>query len=205
MIARTECERNIVTMIALVAGAIFINAVVLITLQIILSQHMDPLNNVICIAISTFCGFVAFPCILMRKMYNPPLNSLGLCELRPLDWLSFAVSIAAVMGAFLHAKKQIDWFLLLIVQNLIVAFSEEFICRGVFIFTLNRGIKSKLIVGIISIMVFVFVFHSGAPLMENLIWRLPMSIVIVSIYLKRNSIYIPFAIHFTYNIIVSLV
>lgn len=205
MVIKVECEKNLVCMVALIAGALFINAAVLIMLQILLSQHMNQLINVICITVSTCCGFVVFPAALFRRIYNTTFRSFGLSNPKPADYAIIMLSAIAVTVAFFCAKQQANYFLLLIAQNFVVAFSEEFICRGALIFSLNKVIKSNAIIAIIAIVIFVFIFHSGAPVVENLIWRLPLSILIVCIYLKRGSIYMPFAIHFAYNVIVSLI
>ena len=202
---KIEREKNVVIIIALIIGAMFITAVVLVLSQAMLSQYMNQLCNVVCVSIATICGFVLFPVVLLRKAYAVSPQALGICKPVLYDWLMVATAIATVTGVWIVSQKQPYWLLLLIVQNLVVAGSEEFLCRSALTFILERTIKSRLLVGIISIVIFVFVIHSNATVVENLIWRLPISVLLVCIYMKRKSIYIPYVIHFTYNIIVSII
>lgn len=198
-----EREKNVVSLIALVIGAMFITAILLVLTQVIILQHMNQLYNVVCVSISTICGFVLFPIALMRCLYTLSLQAIGICKPVLYDWVALVIATVVAISVLVFSRKQTEWLLLMIVQNLIVAGSEEFLCRGSLIFILGKTIKNRILVGITAIIIFVFIIHSNATIVENLIWRLPVSVLIVCIYMKRKSIYLPIAIHFTYNIIVS--
>ena len=181
----------------------FITAILLVLTQVIILQHMNQLYNVVCVSISTICGFVLFPIALLRCLYTPSLHAIGICKPVLYDWVALVIATVVAISVLVLSRKQTEWLLLMIVQNLIVAGSEEFLCRGSLIFILGKIIKNRILVGITAIIIFVFIIHSNATIVENLIWRLPVSVLIVCIYMKRKSIYLPIAIHFTYNIIVS--
>ena len=194
---------NIVILIGLVVGSLFIQGVLMILLQVIFKEWMSPLTNAITVCIALLIATLFCPYLIMRKIVNCPMTELGFKK--PTRHEIFIAVFIVVTGIFVAWMLTRQWEAVLIISlhNIFIAFSEEFIARGCMFAQLRRIYQKDWFVLIISTLIFVFVFHSNAPLIENLIWRLPVSIVLTLTYFRTKNLLLCTSIHFAYNVIVS--
>ena len=92
----------------------------------------------------------------------------------------------------------------IIVSFLIVAFSEEFMMRGVMINTLNEKLNVVYSV-LISSFLFAFLYHSGDSDYINFIWRFPLGIIFALFRVKTESIYVSVLMHLWINILINII
>lgn len=92
---------------------------------------------------------------------------------------------------------------LVILQNISVAIAEEFLYRGVVTYLLEKIVNKRSLAHIISGLIFVFVLHSGESLLENMIYRLPITVLLCAIYYKLKDLKDTIVIHWLYNVFAS--
>nr|WP_245341845.1 CPBP family intramembrane glutamic endopeptidase [Enterococcus rivorum] len=91
----------------------------------------------------------------------------------------------------------------IIVSFIVVALTEEFYSRGVLYSEIERMWGRQTAV-LLSSFIFAFLFHSNSEFVVNLLFRLPIALLLGILRKKTNSIYIGSAVHYIYNIIVNL-
>lgn len=200
---KQQFEKAVVTSIGLISGSLLLEGLTLIILQIIFHNYMSQTLNVITIALSIVLASVIYPYILLKRMYTSNLSELGI----KIDTVSstsiFFISMLCIISILCVYKCSYN-IVLLIIQNIFVAIGEEFVARGCLFYLLRKIVSSEYVVIIISTFIFVFVFHSNSSLSDNLIWRLPITIVLSILYSGTHSIINTSLVHMTYNVIVSL-
>ncbi len=202
---RRELEKNIVITIALVAGVMLFEGLLILILQVILSGVMSNGFNVFTIAFSIVLSMLVFPFCLIRKTHNVTMKDLGVKKLLPNDCLLILCSVFLIF-IFMYVKEVEPIIaIFLIVQNVFVALGEEFVFRSCMFYILRKMIKSEIVIIAIVTLVFVFVFHSGAPVVENVVWRLPVAIILGILYSRKNTLCYVVLLHFTYNMLGALI
>ena len=83
---------------------------------------------------------------------------------------------------------------------LFVALSEEVLYRGIIQRRLCN-LSGKYSGLIFASIVFAFVGHCKAPVMDNLILRLPFGLILGYIYLRTRSLVLPVAMHWGFNVL----
>ncbi len=194
-------ENEIVLLIFLSLGIMTCSGLSLLALQYFFSNQGE-IGQVMARNMVSLFWMVIIPYIVMNKLYGLNLEDLGLVRIptKKIIGLIGLVLLMAFLISYLY--DDIGVFFLSVIANLFIAFSEEFLARGVYIWILRRIRDNDLFVYLVNAIIFVFVFHSDASIMENLIWRLPFTIIILLAYHKTKRLYLPIAIHFLYNIFV---
>ena len=88
--------------------------------------------------------------------------------------------------------------------NIIVGFSEEFLFRYILNSILKEYMVNYKVINMLNIIFFVFGFHNGRGFLENLIIRVPISLVLQNLFMKYKNLYLNSFIHSFYNIILSM-
>jgi len=151
---------------------------------------------------SMVTSFVVIPYFYARRINRFTLKDLGLMRLTITELVIIPISIIT-MYVYVFNFSDIDntTLVILSLQTLFVAFSEEFWARGLMYYFINKIFKKPIVVVLTTSIVFAFVTHSSRSFLENLIFRLPCSIFITFLYYKTKRLSYPIAFHFIYNIL----
>lgn len=156
---------------------------------------------------SMVCGLCIIPGVLVKKMYKVTVSQLGLGKIKSMEIVSIAMLIIATTILLFVSGKNIDLGLLIIVliQNIGVAFSEEFFTKGVLYYIAGHISGIKIFAVTTCALVFAFLLHGSDSFYTNLFYRLPMGIVLGIVYLKSRNIYIPVCLHIANNLLATSV
>lgn len=152
------------------------------------------------IPFSIFFGiFPMFYVLFFKRLKLKEINVLP----NKNKWYIFSVVLLIIMSAcvILYVKQKLstELFLILIIHNFFVAFTEELLARGIILSLLlksMRPIASIILNGII----FAFVFHSAADSTINLLLRLPLGILLAFLSYWTRSIHPSILLHWMYNV-----
>lgn len=198
---RENLQKNIITLLMLSFIPLFMEFIIIIILSLIIGSKMNEFFNIICIFISMGISSVIFPYKLLKIIYDIKLSDIGI-KFNNLSKRQIVLNIFILLMNLIVFKK-LDFInsILLIFHNIVIAISEEFLSRGCITNVLTRIFKSEIIISCVNILIFVFIFHSGGTLLDNLIFRLPISIVLMATYMKSKNLVTPITIHLTYNVL----
>lgn len=196
-------EKAIISTVGLVAGSLVLEGLILIILQILFHSYMSEATNIATIAVAICVASLLYPFILLRRLYSVKAIEVGVhyCPVSSTFILILSLICLFFIIRFCQYPKNI---LFLIIHNFFVAAGEEFVARGCLFYLLRKIARKESIVIILSTIIFVFIFHSNSSVIDNLIWRLPITILLSIVYSKTQSIVNSGLIHMTYNVIVSL-
>lgn len=197
-----EKKKYVYLAVCLIAGSLMLEGISLIALQIICKNIMSNAVNVATIAISIIIASIIFPSIMMKKRCNASMSELGLVYQPVITTLLIVGTLSTLIVILCYHFQMLT--ILIILQNIFVASGEEFVARGCLFFLLRKILKNEIAVILVSTLIFVFIFHSNSGLSDNLIWRLPITIVLALLYSKTRSIVNTGLVHLTYNVIVSV-
>lgn len=196
-------EKAIISAIGLIAGSLVLEGLILIILQIMFHNYMSEAINIATIAIAICVASLLYPFILLKQLYSIQAIDVGVHYCIISSTLILTTSLFCLFF-IMHTQQYSKHIFFLIVQNFFVAAGEEFVARGCLFYLLRKIVKKESTVIIISTIIFVFIFHSNSSIVDNLIWRLPITILLSIVYSKTQSIVNSGIIHMTYNVIVSL-
>lgn len=91
------------------------------------------------------------------------------------------------------------------VHFLAVAISEEVILRSVIMHEMKNLISNKFLLCVINAIIFAFVYHSSEDFLSNLLVRVPLGFALSYARLSSNDIYLPIALHWAYNMMVTAI
>lgn len=171
----------------------------------IIMSFIVPGNNewaslLLIIGISMSAGFILVPYLYLRKLYQVQREELGIAVFRPLEFVIIGITLAALY-LYLYGKGISSQVLILsTVQMFIVAVTEEFWARGAMCFVIRKLYNKTWFVVLLSSVCFAFVTHMNEPIMDNVLYRLPGSILMGIIYVKTNNLRYTILFHFTYNL-----
>jgi len=153
------------------------------------------------IGVSMTVGFILFPYAYLKKLYQVKREELGVRSVQYLE-----IIIGCITLIFLYSylfSKGIDFQVLILstVQMCIVAVTEEFWARGAMCYIIRKLSNRAWFVVLLSSICFAFVTHMNEPFMDNVLYRLPGSIVMGVIYVKTNNLRYTVLFHFTYNLL----
>ncbi|WP_105300880.1 CPBP family intramembrane glutamic endopeptidase [Anaerococcus marasmi] len=194
---------EIFDLITIVIGSMSITGISLVLL-LTLTRNASDTNVIIFSAFSLLLGFIIFPIYILKKEYSFNYYELGIKKIK-IDFYFILKSIIAIVIFYLLSKRyDSDKLLnLVILQNISVSIAEEFLYRGIVTFILEKMVNKSIVAHVISGLIFVFVLHSGAGFLENIIYRLPITAFLCAIYYKFRDLKNNIVIHWLYNIYAS--
>lgn len=201
---KKETEKCYVMIVALVSGALLIEGLILLALQVIFSQRMTMALNIITIIISITLGMIVFPYILMQKSYKVILKEMGISGPTRSTFFFFLGAVALIIATVIVKGSEQHIVFWLILQNLFVALGEEFTARSCMFYLLRKVIKNEKLIIALDTLIFVFIFHSSSTFFDNIIWRLPITVALAVLYSKNGSLINTTILHMTYNVVLSL-
>ena len=101
--------------------------------------------------------------------------------------------------------NSIIYILFFILVNFIIAWEEEFVYRLLVPEILKKLCSNFFIICLIQSLIFSFLGHMDGIILENLIYRVPISIVLYGIRSKTDSIFLPTTIHALWNIMLDFI
>jgi|GEM_PF-3191761 len=144
-----------------------------------------------------------FYIVVFKKFKLNELNILPNTSKTYIFSFLFLIIVFAYVVIYAKQKISTDLFLVLIIHNFFVAFTEELLARGVIfslLLKLMRASSSIIINGIL----FAFVFHSAADFTINLILRLPLGLILAFLTYWTRSIHSSILLHWIYNVVVEV-
>lgn len=160
-------------------------------------------NEIIQTGIVMGSSFVIIPWYLIKRKYNASLEDLGATAGRK----SFLIIELLLLLVFVITVKIVAnpvGYMTLVMTTLFVAVCEEFWARGCLFYIWGRLFENKLIVCLISTLIFVFVVHMNRGVLENALYRLPGALIMGLIYWKTGKLQYSIGFHFIYNILGSI-
>ena len=101
--------------------------------------------------------------------------------------------------------NSIIYILFFILVNFIIAWEEEFVYRLLIPEILKKLCSYFFIICLIQSLIFSYLGHMDGIILENLIYRVPISIVLYGIRSKTDSIFLPTIIHALWNIMLDFI
>lgn len=101
--------------------------------------------------------------------------------------------------------NSIIYILFFILVNFIIAWEEEFVYRLLVPEILKKLCSNFFIICLIQSLIFSYLGHMDGIILENLIYRVPISIVLYGIRSKTDSIFLPTTIHALRNIMLDFI
>lgn len=101
--------------------------------------------------------------------------------------------------------NSIIYILFFILVNFIIAWEEEFVYRLLVPEILKKLCSNFFIICLIQSLIFSYLGHMDGIVLENLIYRVPISIVLYGIRSKTDSIFLPTTIHALWNIMLDFI
>lgn len=101
--------------------------------------------------------------------------------------------------------NSIIYILFFILVNFIIAWEEEFVYRLLVPEILKKLCSNFFIICLIQSLIFSYLGHMDGIILENLIYRVPISIVLYRIRSKTDSIFLPTIIHALWNIMLDFI
>ena len=101
--------------------------------------------------------------------------------------------------------NSIIYILFFILVNFIIAWEEEFVYRLLVPEILKKLCSNFFIICLIQSLIFSYLGHMDGFILENLIYRVPISIVLYGIRSKTDSIFLPTTIHALWNIMLDFI
>lgn len=148
-------------------------------------------------------SFILIPGIILSRQGKVHLEELGIKKFSKKDSVICTIC-CLVLYIYLLLNYEMRAIVLLSVQTLIVAISEEFWARGVLFYVLRKIFSNWLAVVLISSVIFVFVTHMNRDIIENLLYRMPGALIMGLIYQKTEKLQYSILFHYIYNILGSL-
>lgn len=198
-------EKPIFILALLIGSTMLIQSAVLIFGSTYFDLETSYLTNIAFIFIGLFFGSGVVPYICLKKQYQISFSDIGIRKFKTLDYIGvISIVLFCIIWYMRYPAVQYSLILPIALHNLIIGFFEEFLFRGCSIYIISKITNNKYIQYVASVLIFVFILHSGGTTTDNLFWRLPISLVITACYFKQSTLWIPIAIHFIYNMLVSI-
>ncbi|HEO6712702.1 TPA: CPBP family intramembrane metalloprotease [Streptococcus agalactiae] len=134
-------------------------------------------------------GFIILPSLIIKNQ----LTKESEISFNWKQYLMFSIAIYIFNSLFI---KSDEYF-----QQLVVSASEEVLFRYI-LYRLLREDYSKLIVVLITSLLFGFILHMNYPVIDNLLIRTPLGLLF-SILAMKFGLQYSIATHWLYNLVVS--
>ena len=193
---------NIDNILFLILMAVVPTVLVIITSFIFLFLPKETNEMIQSLIVLPF-SFIIVPIIILLRQEKVELRELGIRKLSKKD-VMISIACYLILYIFLFSQYDIMIILLLSVQTLIVAVSEEFWARGILFYILRKITDNWIIIVLISSFIFVFITHMNRDIVENLFYRMPGAIIMGLIYHKTKKLPYSILFHFIYNMLGSL-
>lgn len=191
---------DLVYLIFIASVPLFLTNLIGLILMVIIHGKSIYGSDIIVTFISMVFGLILFPYYFIKSKYGASYKDIGIRNVTGIEIAIFSVSLF-LMYSYILNKDINNSIYIISIQTIIVAISEEVWARGVLCYVLSKITDKKWIILIISSIIFAFLTHMNRPILDNLIYRLPGSIIMGITYLKTKNLRYSILIHYLYNMI----
>ena len=187
------------------ALAVLLCGIVFSKLFSISSFSRSGMTGVLVTWMSMLPGFCIIPFLILRKKCLASPSDFGIKKPGRYEPALVALIVVATLVWLMMNRPMfgVMLFVNVLLQNLGVAFTEEFFTKGVLFYVGRRITDWKILVVILCAAVFAFVFHSSDSFYVNLTYRFPMGIILGLIYSRSETLWLPVTLHLVNNLIAS--
>jgi membrane protease YdiL (CAAX protease family) len=160
--------------------------------------------------IALFLGMAVTPLIWEKTVRSIDFAEMGFTIPRPfvrelISGAAFFLIFIAYTRVLLSKQIELaglsgDIILSSSVRWLIVAFGEEVLYKGIIQRRLSN-LCGKYCGLLLASLVFAFIGHFKAPLVDNLVLRLPFGLILGYLYFRGRSLLIPIGMHWGFNVL----
>lgn len=152
----------------------------------------------------------AITSIFLWKM----LNKIGLINVEVKQFISFnqvttytlqMICATVCIHIFTTKYSLIVYILFFIVLNFLIAWEEEFVYRLLIPEILQKLFISSFVVCLLQSLIFGYLGHMEGTILDNLVYRVPLAIVLYQIRSKTGSILLSTTLHAFWNIVLDFV
>ncbi len=195
-------EDKIMSVVLLSTVPVICNVIIGLIL-LVLFNSSSPFSNLLVVYTSMGISFCLIPMLILKVVYKDiSKEDIGLKRITLREGIIQLTIVIISLGSIFHFKQPdtLD-FLVLILQTIAVAYTEEFWARGTLIYSLKKICNNKIIIIISNCLIFTFITHMERPFIENLLYRLPGSFFITIIFMRKQKLNHSFLAHFLLNIL----
>lgn len=206
---KEDIYNNVLKVIALSVLPPLMLLILLISISMIIGilNITQPLISILdSQSIPIFISFVLIPIYILKLTDKLNFKDIGLVDflnkrtiITTLSILFLFISIVMYTNKFNDIATNYYVF----IHFMFIGISEEILTRGIMIHILSRNL-GKVVSMILSSLIFAFVFHSNENILTNLIIRLPLGIILGSMYLYTKNLSSSILLHWFYDVIVVL-
>jgi membrane protease YdiL (CAAX protease family) len=198
-----------------VAGFSIVPLILLFTLEIVISPlglfsdvKRSELRYFLQVAPPMLIAFLLVPALAANRSLKLRANEMGLSVQKVrrtcfivLPILAALIALATVRFPFIVVDGYTTS--VVVAHFAIVAISEEYLCRGI-IHHLTVKLLGRTLAVIATAIIFVFAFHSSTQVIVNLIYRMPIGVILGLLRVYTGNIYAPIAVHWIYDVVLTI-
>ena len=172
-----------------------------VLLSLIFNAHLTDSVFIMIIGVSMIAGFVLFPYFYTKRKYNVTFHDLGI---KPFTLKELTIDILFILCLYFYLSTKdysLNFIFISSIQMLLVASTEEFWARGTICYLLGKISENKWFIIVISSLSFAFLTHMNEPFMDNVLYRLPGSLIMGFIFMHTKNLRYTIIFHFSYNLI----
>ena len=143
-------ENEIVLLIFLILGIMTCSGLSLLVLQFFFSDQGE-IGQVMVRNIVSFFWMIITPYMVMNKLYGLNLEDLGFVRISIKRMIGLIGIVLLIAFSIYFLYDDAGLFFLSFIANLFIAFSEEFLTRGVYIWILRRISNNYLFVYVVNV------------------------------------------------------
>lgn len=195
---------NILLFLTILFSSFVLCIISAIFISKILGHTLSYLDKILITWISMGTFYILGPYLFLHKKYKISLQNLGLKKVTRIQLIfCLIILIGTYLYIFIGTKMTLYYCIIITLQNLGIAFSEEFFTKGIMFFQIGKIVDNSYFKILLSALIFAFLFHNTGSFFTNLLYRLPMGIALGYTYIKTKNLYIPITLHFVNNILAS--
>jgi len=151
-----------------------------------------------------FLSLIVLPILIEKLIFKNSLHTIGLTLFGNSKKHTILIYSLVLLGfSILYISYNNKYQLILLSLYLVVqCLGEDILFRSVFQRRLHQHFNPLLAIVVVTV-VFVFVFHSDTFL-NNLLYRMPLGLLMSFTYYKTQSVFPVFSIHFINNLYFSI-
>lgn len=186
----------LITALALVSLNILSLLLLIMTFSVLNSD-----NPFLMMTLPTVVSFIIIPKLFLKYMgIEDRLDTKKYIK----SSLAIFICFSVVYIYIFKSKFEMSFISFWIINYIFVSIGEEYIYRHLLINLLAKKLNIVLSV-VISSLVFAFILHNNESFITNLCYRLPLALVLSSIYVKTESLSLPVFVHTIYNLMVMVI
>lgn len=200
MIIKEVGKLNIRTLSNLVILSILpVVTVLIMSILFLLINDGSAVNYLLQSYIILPLSFIFVPYLYIKKAVCKEGVRVAIRLPKKIEWLTYMLGTGFVLYRVSVVAERYD-ILLVVLQMMVVAISEEYWARGYLTGYMARYGMGAIGIILVTSLVFTFVTHMNRGVIDNLLYRLPGALVMGTIYLRSKNLLNSILFHFLYNV-----